>query len=144
MSENATMKQAIIIDDEYTLIELVVVIAILGILAALAIPRLTGFQQNAKEKADVGSARTIAGAVSIAEAEGTISVAAAGKPTVAELVTAGYLAKAPESAQIGAGSGFVIAYHETNPWEILTIKVVKGTEEGAANGTVTKETVYPE
>lgn len=44
----------------FTLIELIVVIVILGILAAILIPRLSGFSQTAKKQADISSAKTIA------------------------------------------------------------------------------------
>ncbi len=53
----------------FTLIELIVVIAILGILALIAIPRLGGFTNDAQDAADLATARTIASAVSMAEAQ---------------------------------------------------------------------------
>ncbi len=54
----------------FTLIELVVVIAILGILAALAIPRLTGSRDKANRSAVLANLRTIESAIAIAEANG--------------------------------------------------------------------------
>lgn len=44
----------------FTLIELIVVIVILGVLAAIAIPKLSGFSDKARWSADVATAKTIA------------------------------------------------------------------------------------
>ena len=53
----------------FTLIELVVVIAILGILAALAIPRFTGVRDKAAISTAEANARTILSAVGMYYAE---------------------------------------------------------------------------
>jgi prepilin-type N-terminal cleavage/methylation domain-containing protein len=84
----------------FTLIELIVVIAILGILAAIAIPRLSGARNNAATNADVASIRTIQSAISLAEADGSINLMSASAPTAAELLAAivpKYLAEVPVS-----------------------------------------------
>jgi prepilin-type N-terminal cleavage/methylation domain-containing protein len=46
----------------FTLIELIVVIAILGILATLIVPRLMGFQETARESSDETLAQSVANA----------------------------------------------------------------------------------
>lgn len=54
----------------FTLIELIIVIAILGIIAAIAIPRFGNAQQSARIKADIASGKVIADAASWVLAEG--------------------------------------------------------------------------
>lgn len=53
----------------FTLVELVVVIAILGIIAAIAVPRLTGFTEKATKSVVEADARTILTAITMIYAE---------------------------------------------------------------------------
>ncbi|MDY0234548.1 MAG: type II secretion system protein [Gudongella sp.] len=80
----------------FTLIELVVVIAILGILAAIAIPRLASTRERANRSAVLANLRTIESAISIAQAEGDIVTATTDAEAVTALTAKGHLAVWPK------------------------------------------------
>ena len=76
----------------FTLIELIVVVAILGILAAIAIPRFLSSREKAEQSSVVANLRTIESAIMVYIAEGVEDKLAEDGVT---LVDAGYLAGWP-------------------------------------------------
>jgi type II secretory pathway pseudopilin PulG len=78
----------------------------LGILAAIAIPRLSGARNNAAESADAASVRTIQSAISLAEANGDLELMGTTAPDPSDILAAvvpQFLAEVPETQQSGMG-----------------------------------------
>ena len=73
----------------FTLVELIIVVAILGILAAVGISRFAGMTTNARINTDLSAAGTIASAAKAWDADQ--DNAAPGTPTLTQLKDGGYL-----------------------------------------------------
>lgn len=86
----------------FTLMEIIVVIAILGALAALAIPRFTGVLANSQKNTDLANIRIVESAVELYKAEkGEIDPAV---DTFDELVTVLYTVGYLKNSEIKAVS----------------------------------------
>lgn len=84
----------------FTLIELIVVIAILGIIAAIAIPRFAGIQKAQAIKADYSTAKQIINAARVYEADNNLSAGTVNLTNVGTLMTV------PSKSQSGAKGAF--------------------------------------
>lgn len=93
----------------FTLIELIVVIAILGILAAIAIPRLSGFTDQAKKAADEQMANVVANAAITYYAANNNTV-----PTMSQLATNNLISKDYTAADLTSS-------YYTDGTEVFTI-----------------------
>ncbi len=89
----------------FTLVELVVVIAILGILMAIAVPRLMGFRTNAQLSADKATAATIGKAAELYAASNNLEQVEISDLTEAKLIE-------NEDTTSNLGGEFLVNYDE--------------------------------
>lgn len=124
----------------FTLIELIAVIAIIGILAAVLVPKVLGYMNDAKRSKVIAQCRTFVMAVETYNGKeqnpiasvrsgGAVALAAAAVPGSLEDVTLGYLKE-----KIGQSSINYDEYFDLTTLDSLSEEVTYGEAKAAADG----------
>lgn len=112
----------------FTLIELVVVIALLGILAAFAIPRFVGLEREARTATTLGISGSIRSAAALVHSvwlsQGIDPVVVEGNPIN---LTEGYPDATHIAATLADMTGFTVTVNGTNDQAVFTKNGASGT-----------------
>ncbi|WP_421380202.1 type II secretion system protein [Bacillus salacetis] len=135
-----------------TLIELLAVVVILGIIAAIAIPSIGGLINNSKKDAHIATAQQMANAARMAvTADGLVSLGTnevdgesvtSGQIKLGELVTNGYLEEVenPSDKENGySDTGSYVEVEKNGNNYIYKVKLVGGAENGQTYITTATE-----
>jgi type II secretion system protein G len=79
----------------FTLVEIMIVVAIIGLLAAIAIPNFMGARTSARTQACIANLKQIQGAIQIYALDNNLSDTATAPTAAALAATGGYLKKEP-------------------------------------------------
>lgn len=124
-----------------TLVELLAVIVILGVIAAIAVPSISGMLKSSKYKADVSTMNMVVDAATrwsiTDQADGGDG---AETKTIAELVSEGFLAKDPGAFQSNSGitiAKAVVSFNATT--KAIEIELQTSNSKKISDDTVNKE-----
>ncbi len=124
----------------FTLIELVVVIAILGILAAFAIPRFASLEREARSATVLGAAGSIRSAATLAH---SLFLTTAATPVVMEGVAVDLTQGYPDSTDIALTmadlTGFTVTVNATDDQATFAKDGAPGTCEVVYNDAVVNQ-----